>query len=75
MLDANKTQTTLEKFFNDCLCFWRRSGSDERQAFEYALDDVNGLKRDPFVPVGELLDEETKANFIRYREIDLGKLN
>lgn len=75
MLDMNKTQTILERFFNDCLCFWRRSGSDERQAFEYALDDVKGLKRDPFVPAGEPLDIETKENFIRYREMDLNKLN
>ena len=73
MLDANKTQAILERFFNDCLCFWKRTGSDERQAFEYALDDVKTLKHDPFVPAGDLLDPVAKEKFIKYREMDLGR--
>ena len=75
MLDAHKTQIALEKFFKDCFNYWKRTGSDERQAFEYALDDVKNAKRDPFTPAGQLLDPIAKANFIRYREMDLGKLN
>ena len=74
MLDARKTQIALERFFNDCLKFWSSDNKlNDRQVFENALDNVRTLKHDPFVPAGELLDPITKANFIRYREMDLGK--
>lgn len=74
MLNSKETYVVLEKFFNDCLRFWRgHHGFDERKAFEFALDDVKGLRHDPFVPCGKELDVETKEKFIKYREMDLGR--
>ena len=30
------------------------------------------MRHDPFSPCGDELDPETHANFIKYREMDLG---
>ena len=72
MLNQHDTQLAMEKFFRDCLNFWRRNGDDERKAFENALNDTRRITTDPFSPCGDKLDVETKDAFIRYREIDLG---
>ena len=73
MLDKRETKIVLERFFNDCLKFWTRQGCDEREAFEKSLADIKAIKNDPFYPRGRVLNEEAKLNFIRYREMDLGK--
>jgi hypothetical protein len=75
MLSKHETELIMEKFFNDCLSFWKREGHDSRDAFAKALNDVRSLERDPFSPCGDKLDEEAKLNFIRYREMDLGVHN
>ena len=74
MLNAHETQLILERFFRDCNNYWLRSGycKDEREAFAKAIDDIKVLKRDPFLPCGDLLDVETKEKFIKYRIQDLG---
>ena len=72
MLSAKETGLVLEKFFNDCLNFWKRTMPNEREAFVNALDDVKKIKHNPFTPCGELLDVEAKEHFVRYREMDLG---
>ena len=72
MLNQHETQLVMENFFRDCLNFWRRSTNDEREAFEKALNDTKQIMTNPYSPCGDRLDEETKAKFIRYREIDLG---
>ena len=46
---------------------------DEMDAFESALDDTKRVSTDPFSPRGDKLDPEAKAEFIKYREQDLGK--
>ena len=73
MLGKQETQMAMEKFFNDCVNFWRRTGMDEREAFESALDDIKHITTDPFSPRGDKLDLETKAEFIKYRMQDLRK--
>ena len=73
MLNKQETQIALEKFFKDCENFWKRTGMDEREAFESALDDVKHITTDPFSPRGDKLDPEAKAEFIKYRMQDLGK--
>ena len=73
MLSKQETQMAMEIFFNDCVNFWRRTGMDEREAFESALDDVQHITTDPFSPRGGKLDPEAKAEFIKYRMQDLGK--
>lgn len=75
MLNEKETQIILEKFFNECLRYWRMQNKDEREAFEYAIRDIKRLKYNPYVPCGEEIDIVTKAKFIRYREMDLGKEN
>lgn len=72
MLNKHETELTMEKFFNDCLNFWKRQGHDERKAFEMALFDTRTITTDPFSPCGDKLDEETRLKFIYYREMDLG---
>lgn len=72
MLNEHDTQLALEHFFRDCQNFWIRTVDDEREVFERALNDVRSITTDPFSPYGERLDEETKINFIKYREMDLG---
>ena len=73
MLSKHETQLALERFFKECEDFWRRTGMDEREAFESALDDTKRVRTDPFSPRGDKLDPEAKAEFIKYREQDLGK--
>ena len=72
MLNVQETQLVMENFFRDCLNFWGRSTNDEREAFEKALNDTRRIMTDPFSPCGDKLDMETKENFIKYREMDLG---
>lgn len=72
MLNQRDTQLAMEHFFKDCQNFWRRTIDDEREVFKRALDDTRRITTDPFSPCGEKLDEETKINFIKYREMDLG---
>ncbi len=72
MLNAHETQLVIERFFKDCLNFWRRNTNDERVAFEKALSDTKRITTDPFSPCGKKLDIKTKNAFIHYREMDLG---
>lgn len=74
MLNEKETQLVLQQFFMECLGFWQRSLSDERQAFKYAIDDVRGLKKDPYSPQGKELNTDVKERFIKYRELDLGNI-
>ena len=73
MLSEKETQEVLEKFFNDCMGFWKRQGHEIKEAFAFAIEDVERLTTDPFVPCGKKLDEKAKADFIRYRKMDLGR--
>lgn len=72
MINKEETERILDIFFRECFQFWRHSGSEEREAFENALQDIKGIKRDPNSPCGDLLDDEAKQKFIFYREVDLG---
>lgn len=71
MINARETQIILERFFNDCYKFWLRK-CNERKAFELAIKDTKTLHSDPYVLCGDEIDAETKAIFIKYREMDLG---
>lgn len=72
MLTAHDTEIAMEHFFRSCLNFWRRNTNDEREAFTKALNDIRDITTDPFDPFGKKLDVETKRQFIKYREMDLG---
>lgn len=73
MLTAKETELIMDKFFGECVRFWQMQGNDERKAFENAIEDIERLKHDPYVPRGELLDEETKNLYVGYRKMDLGR--
>jgi len=73
VLTAKETQVVMEKFFNECFRFWKSTGLDDRDAFIYATKDARNLKRDPYVPTGDEIDLVTKEQFIKYREMDLGR--
>ena len=72
MLNKRDTQLILESYFKECFGFWKSEVKDERLAFEKAIRDTECLTRDPNLPMGELLDVETKTEFIKYRKMDLG---
>ena len=72
MLNERETILALEEAMKNNRMFWERQGYDERDAFIKALDDVAEMTTDPSSPFGEKLDEETKIQFIRFREMDLG---
>ena len=71
MLNKKETQKILEEFFIDCLKYWRSVLNDERTAFKRAISDVECITRNPFSPQGELLNEEAKIEFVKYRNMDL----
>lgn len=73
MLTAKETEIIMDKFFGECFRYWKMQNYEERKAFEYALDDIKNMKRDPYVPTGKLLDIEAKNQYIHYREMDLGR--
>ena len=72
MLNERETILALEEAMRCNRRFWERQGCDEREAFIKALDEVAEMTTDPSSPCGEKLDEETKKQFIKYREQDLG---
>ena len=72
MLNERETLLALEEAMRNNRRFWERQGYDEREAFIKALNEVAEMQSDPSSPFGEKLDEETKIQFIRFREMDLG---
>jgi hypothetical protein len=75
MLNAKETYYVLVRHFNDCYKYWLRQGNgykNRHEAFKLALEDIKCMKYDPFTPCGDELDPEAHANFIKYREMDLG---
>ena len=71
MLSAKETEEILDKFFKECFRFWKLRGETERQSFMNALKDIQTLKRNPYDPNGDLLDDAVKHKFIQYRKMDL----
>ena len=69
----NKIETTriLTVFFADCFKFWLIEGQNVMQALMLALRDISEVTRDPFEPTGDLLDADTKQEFINKIQKDL----
>ena len=73
MLNEKETQAILEQFFGECMNFWKRQGHEIKEAFAFAIEDVEKINNDPYVPHGKKLDAKTKEDFIHYRKMDLGR--
>lgn len=73
MLTVKETELVIDKFFNECLRYWKMQLNDERKAYEYAIDDIERMKHDPYVPKGDLIDVPTKEAYVKYRKMDLGR--
>ena len=73
MLNEKETQVILEKFFNNCVNFWKREGHEYKEAFALAIEDAKKISTNPFSPCGEKLDVGAQIQFIKYREMDLGR--
>ena len=80
MLKVNDSQVNLERYYLDCVKFWKRqNGIDEKEAhkraLEYDLIEIfklnNGCLHDPYSPYGEELDKKATLNFLKYRCQDL----
>lgn len=65
MLNKEKTMEILKQFSQECYNFWMRQGKSHKDAFELMLKDIEGIKHDPYVPCGELLNVEAKKEFIK----------
>jgi hypothetical protein len=74
MLNANKTKKLLREFSWQCYEFWANEldTDDEKEMWCRVIVDVEGCQHDPFVPKGELLDAEAKAEFIKELKLNLG---
>ena len=65
-MNYNETLDTLSKFYAECMKFWIREGKNTN----YAIDDIEQLKHDPYSPNGRKLDEDAKNDFVNYlREV------
>lgn len=65
MLSKEKTREILQQFSQECYNFWRREGCNHDQATDKMIKDLKCIEHDPYVPCGELLDIETKEEFIK----------
>lgn len=71
MLNAKETQKILVKFFQECFHYWRGNAYSAHGAFELAIKDIEGIKHDPYSPLGEELHPEAKEDFINKRKEEL----
>lgn len=63
MKTYQQTTTICEKFYSECLNFWKREKHDEPE--KMALTDVARLERDPFSPSGDELDRTAVNDFVK----------
>lgn len=71
MINKSDTTRILLRFFTDCFRFWLNEGKDIMQSLTFALRDISEINYDPFEPTGDLLDTDTKQEFINKIQKDL----
>lgn len=64
MIGKEETIDLLNNFFEDCFAFWVRQGKKNREAFELALNETSQVQRNPFSPMGDLIDQDAKQKYI-----------
>ena len=58
MINKDDTTYLVNRFFEKCFEFWVNEGRDDKEAFELALKEASEIDRNPFSPMGDLLDPE-----------------
>ena len=71
MISKENTIYLVNRFFEECFTFWVNEGKDDREAFEIALKEASQIKHNPFVPVGDLLDQDAQHEYIEKMKKEL----
>ena len=64
MINKDDTIYLVNRFFEKCFEFWVNEGKDDREAFELALNEASEIDRNPFSPMGDLLDVDAHKEYI-----------
>lgn len=64
MISKEETVYLVNRFFEDCFAFWVNEGKDDREAFGLALKEASEIDRNPFMPMGALLDPVAHQEYI-----------
>ena len=74
MLNAKETKKLLKEFSCECYEFWANEleTNNDKEVWPRAIKDLEDTNHDPFSPQGELLDAETKAEFMKELKLNLG---
>lgn len=65
MIGKEETIDLLDRFFADCLAFWLSQGKDDQESFELALNETSQVVRNPFAPMGDMIDQDAKQEYIK----------
>ena len=71
MIGKEETIDLLNSFFEDCLAFWVRQGKSYREAFELAINETSQVTRNPFAPIGDLINQDAKQEYIKKMKVAL----
>ena len=71
MINKKDTIYLVNRFFEKCFEFWVNEGKDDREAFKLALKEASEIDRNPFAPMGDLLDSEAHKEYINKMEREL----
>lgn len=64
MISKDDTVYLVNRFFEGCFAFWVNEGKDDREAFELSLKEISEINRNPFTPMGDLLDPVAHQEYI-----------
>lgn len=64
MINKDDTIYLVNRFFEDCFAFWVNEGKEDREAFKLALKEASEINRNPFMPMGDLLDPVAHKEYI-----------
>ncbi len=54
----------LERYFTNCLGFWRRQGKNEEDARNLALNELRQVKSNPFTPRLQPMNSDIVAKIV-----------
>ena len=65
MMNFEKTFAVLDVIFDSCTEFWLGEGKDDYASHKLALMDIEGIVTNPLSPLGDTLNPDAKAEFIK----------